>query len=149
MIGPSGADRSRATSRWLCCLCMLVALACSESRSLDNDILSDLLSLGAVVRTPIADTANPELIAGLIIDTTVIHTGFIMIDVPFRMRWALRRDGSTLASATRDFEAGFRPGDSLPVRLTIRFDPVSSLSGIGDAVTFDLLGEPSPNLLGE
>jgi len=123
-------------------------LSCTSDPTLDNDQLSTLLSLGAVTKTNLPDLGNPDLIAGLVVDTTVIHTGFLTIDLPFRMTWSMRRDGQVVATATRDFPAGFAPGDSVPVRLTLRFTPTSTLSGISDAVTFDLLGDPSTSILG-
>ena len=121
----------------------------SDPAQLDTDDLTLLLSISSVTKTRIQDTTNPELISGLIVDTTVINTGFITIDVPFRMTWAIRRDGSVFASATRDFESGFAPGQSEPVRLTLRFDPVATLDGVTDAVTFDLLGISSLSILGD
>lgn len=120
-----------------------------DPRQLDNADLSALLSISSVTRTRLQDTANPELISGLIVDTTVINTGFITIDVPFRMTWSIRRGGDVLASATRDFAAGFAPGQSEPVRLTLRFAPIASLDGTSDAVTFDLLGTNSLSILGD
>lgn len=128
---------------WCACLA-----GCSSKPALDNDDLSSLLSISNVVKTRIPDAANPDLVAGLTIDTTVINTGFSTVDVPFRMTWTLRRSGQTLASQSRDFAAGFGPGDTQPVRLTLRFDPIPDLDGTTDAVTFDLLGVPSTSLLG-
>jgi hypothetical protein len=121
----------------------------SDPRQLDTDDLTALLSVSMVTKTRLQDTTRPELISGLIVDTTVIHTGFITIDVPFRMTWSIRRDGAVFASATRDFEAGFAPGQSESVRLTLRFDPVATLDGVSDAVTFDLLGTSSLSILGD
>ena len=127
---------------------VLLCSSCSSDPVLDDDRLSSLLSVSSVPKTRIQDSANPELVAGVIVDTSVIHTGFVTIDVPFRLTWMIRREGAVLASATRDFEAGFRPGESLPVRLTLRFDPLPSLDGTSDAVTFDILGDPSNTILG-
>ena len=127
---------------------VLLCSSCSSDPVLDDDRLSSLLSVSSVTKTRIQDSANPELVAGVIVDTSVIHTGFVTIDVPFRLTWMIRREGAGLASATRDFEAGFRPGESLPVRLTLRFDPLPSLDGTSDAVTFDILGDPSNTILG-
>ena len=112
----------------------------SDSRQFDNDDLSAFLSISSVIKTRIQDTTNPDLISGLIVDTTVVNVGFITMDAPFRMTWSIRRDGDVLASATRDFAAGFAPGRREPVRLTLRFAPIVSLEGTSDVVTFDLLG---------
>lgn len=129
-------------------IALLSVSGCSSDGVLDNDDLSSLLSISNVTRTRIADTANPALISGLTIDSTVIHTGFVTVRVPFRMTWALRRDGAVLATATRDFGPGFSPGDSIPVRLTLRFGPVSDLVGTTDSVTFDILGDAPNSILG-
>ena len=131
---------------------LLIALVClsgcTSDQVLENEDLSSLLSITDVTKTRIPDVGNPELVAGLTVDSTVIHAGFITVNVPFRMTWTIRRDGAVFATATRDFPAGFAPGDSVPVRLTLRFDPVTDLSGTSDAVTFDILGDPSNSILG-
>lgn len=127
----------------------VAVLGCSTSGpELDNDRLSTLLSIGAVTKTPTPDGTDPDRVTRLTIDTTVINTGFITIDVPFRMTWSVRRDGAILGTGTRDFDAGFRPGDSVPVRLTVRFEPSTSLGGTADVVTFDILGDTPLNVLG-
>jgi hypothetical protein len=126
-----------------------VAAACSDdSLRLDNNDLSSLLSIFDVTKTVVQDSANPELVGGLIVETTVIHTGFITINVPFRMTWAIRRDGNTIGSASREFDAGFVPGQSERVRLVLVFAPVNSLVGSTDAVTFDLLDTTSLSIVG-
>ena len=132
-----------------CFLALAGLVGCSGDPVLDNDELSTLLSISNVTKTRIQDIANPVLIAGLTVDTTVIHTGFSNVNVPFRMTWTLRRSGTILATAFRDFEAGFRPGASVPVRLTLRFSPIPDLDGTTDAVTFDILGDASTTILGE
>ena len=126
----------------------LGASCSSDPGQLDNDELSALLSLANVRKTEVRSTASPDLISGLIIDTTVIHTGFDRVNVPFRMTWAIRRNGSVLGTATRDFAAGFRPGQSEPVRLVLNFAPTPTLIGTSDVVTFDLLDTTSLSPIG-
>ncbi len=75
----------------------------------------------------------------MVITSTVINAGFITVDVPFLMRWSLLLDGSVFASTTRQLAAGLSPGDSREVTLTLGFDPIGSVSGLRDAVTFDVL----------
>ena len=133
---------------WLSLATMSMLACTSDPLQLDNDSLSALLSISDVRKTRVQDTANPELMSGLIVDATVVHTGFVTVDVPFRMTWSIRRSGVTIASATRDFEAGFSPGRSAPVRLTLRFAPVADLGGTSDVVTFDLLEMPTLSTLG-
>jgi hypothetical protein len=131
----------------LCAVCS--ANACSnDSLRLDNNDLSSLLSITDVAKTVVQDDSNPELVAGLIVNTTVIHTGFVRINVPFRMTWQLRRDGTTVGAASRDFDSGFAPAQTERVRLVLSFPPVVSLDGVTDAVTFDFLDTTSLSIMG-
>jgi len=130
---PAGLRRLSAS------VCVFVlALACSSDPvSFDNDSLSGVLSV-TNVRKASVPTADGR-ISGLIVSSTVINAGFITIDVPFLMRWSLLQDGSVFASATQQMSAGLSPGDSRDVTVTLTFDPVDSVSGFRDAVTFDVL----------
>ena len=147
-------ETKRHTAYGRCVLSRLLILAAlvgcsSDPRGLDNDILSSLLSISNVTKKRLQDTSNPDLVSGVIVDSTVIHTGFLTINVPFRMTWTLRLDGIALATATYDFAAGFAPGASASVRVTLRFYPVSDLDNTTDVVTFDLLDDGSnTNILG-
>lgn len=131
-----------------CFAAVLLASCAGDPRELDNDELSALLSLTNVIKTEVRNPSNADEITGLIVDTTVINSGFDTINVPFRMTWALRRNGTTLASASRDFPARFSPGQSELVRLVLRFAPESDLSDVRDVVTFDLLDTQSLSPIG-
>jgi hypothetical protein len=126
----------------------LIVSCSSDPRDLDNDELSSLLSLSNVVKTEVRRPGNVNEITGLIVDTTVIHTGFATINVPFRMTWALRKDGSTVGSAWQDFPARFSPGQSASIRLVIPFAARTDLDGLTDIVTFDLLDTNSLSPIG-
>ena len=121
--------------------CLIVpglAVACSSNPlAFDNDSLSSILSVTNVQKSTIS--AADGRISGMVITSTVINAGFITVDVPFLMRWSLLLDGSVFASTTRQLAAGLSPGDSREVTLTLGFDPIGSVSGLRDAVTFDVL----------
>ncbi|MEE2753509.1 MAG: hypothetical protein VX910_05960 [Candidatus Latescibacterota bacterium] len=137
------------TARLILVFVVFGTSACSDnSLLLDNNDLSSLLSISDVSKTAVQDSGDPELIAGLVVETTVIHTGFVIVTVPFRMTWSIRRDGNTIGSASREFDAGFSPGQSERVRLVLDFGPVASLVGSTDAVTFDLLDTTSLSIVG-
>jgi hypothetical protein len=137
------------TARRVLLSVVIVVSACSDdSLRLDNNDLSSLLSIFDVTKTAVQDSGNSELIAGLVVETTVIHTGFVTVNIPFRMTWSIRRDGNTIGSASREFDAGFAPGQSERVRLVLDFAPVTSLVGSTDAVTFDLLDTTSLSIVG-
>jgi hypothetical protein len=137
------------TARLILVFVVFGTSACSDnSLLLDNNDLSSLLSISDVSKIAVQDSGDPELIAGLVVETTVIHTGFVIINVPFRMTWSIRRDGNTIGSASREFDAGFGPGQSERVRLVLEFAPVASLVGSTDAVTFDLLDTTSLSIVG-
>ena len=137
------------TARRVLLSVVIVVSACSnDSLRLDNNDLSSLLSISDVTKTVVQDSGNPELIGGLVVETTVIHTGFVTVNVPFRMTWSIRRDGKTIGSVSREFDAGFAPGQSERVRLVLDFAPVTSLVGSTDAVTFDLLDTTLLSIVG-
>ena len=125
-----------------CVVTLVLVASCSSSPlQLDNDSLSSILSVTNVQKS--TTSAADGRISGMVIASTVINAGFITVDVPFLMRWSLLRDGSVFASTTQQMAAGLSPGDSRDVTLTLVFDPIESVSGLRDAVTFDILPRQS------
>jgi hypothetical protein len=112
----------------------------STDRGLDTDELSDQLSISNLSKLHIRSPGDATLIVGLAIDVDVIHVGDLVIVDPFVMTWSLVKDnGDTLGSASKRLDGGMTPGQRRSITLNVTFGPVSSLSGVRDVVTFDLL----------
>ncbi len=127
---------------------MILALAlwgCGTSPlDLDNDILSDMLSLSNRTRRAIQDPADPSRIIGLAVEVDIINVGTLPIDLPFTMTWSLLDgQGNVHGSASTRVDETLAPGARRHVSLTLNFPAIPSLEGFSDAVTFDLISQPS------
>ncbi len=106
----------------------------------DPDELSRLLSIGNLVKLPVQDTNDEGMFVGLEVQVDIINIGPIAIDVPFTVTWSLLDgQGGIYGSAIRQIDRTMQPGDSEKVTLIMSFPAISSLSGLQDAVTLDLV----------
>jgi hypothetical protein len=125
---------------WICVAVGLVLAGCGASPvELDNDQLSDMLSLTNLSKRAIRSPVDPAQIIGLGVEFDVVNVAAAPVEPPFTVVWTLRDgDGRTLASATGRVDAGLAPGSSRHVALTLSFAAVASLEGYTDVVTFNL-----------
>ena len=121
-------------------LALALAGCGADDRGLNTNELSDLLSISNLSKLAIRSSGDPSQIVGLAIDVDVINVGDRIVDVPFLMTWTLiDDDGNTIGSGTKGLEAGLGPGQRRSVTLSIVFAPLTSLDGVRDVVTFDLI----------
>ena len=125
---------------WICVLVGMALVACGTNPiGLDNDQLSDMLSLTNLSKRTIRNPLDPTQILGVGIEADVVNVAAVPIEVPFTVVWSLRDgEGRTLSSASGRIEAGLDPGSSRHISLTLSFAAVSDLDGYGDVVTFNL-----------
>jgi hypothetical protein len=115
--------------------------ACGSGPSgLDEEDLSNLLAISNVSKSYLSEGGDPGLISGVVVNVDIVNIGAILIDVPFKVTWVLRDPtGDRYAHASQRVDQGLGPGQRLHLTITLRFPPLASLQGYGDAVTFDLI----------
>ena len=125
---------------WICVMVGVGLAACGTSPvELDNDQLSEMLSLTNLSKRPIRNPLDATQIIGVGVEVDVVNVAPVPIDVSFALVWSLRDgEGRTLSSASGRIAAGLAPGSSRHVSLTLSFAAVASLEGYRDVATFDL-----------